>query len=271
MEVEDVAGIGLATGRSPQEQAYLPVGPGVFGEVIVDDEHVLPLFHELLAHGAAGVRGDVLQSGRIGGGGHDHNRVIHGPILLQGRHHAGHVGLFLPDGHVDTDQVLVLLIDDGVNGQRRFACLSVADDQLPLPTADGDHRVYGLDARLHGGVHRLAGHHARGDALDLAVLVGRDRTLSVNRLAHRIDHSPDERFPYWHRDDAPGAADRLPLLNVGVVAHDDDTHVVRLQVEDDTQDAVLELDQLAGHRASQAGDAGYAVAYLNYRAHVHSL
>ena len=40
MDVEDVAGIGLAARRAAQEQRQLAVGPGVAGEVIVDDQNV---------------------------------------------------------------------------------------------------------------------------------------------------------------------------------------------------------------------------------------
>ena len=43
MDVEDVAGIGLAAGRPAQEQRQLAVGAGVAGEVVVDDEHVAAL------------------------------------------------------------------------------------------------------------------------------------------------------------------------------------------------------------------------------------
>jgi hypothetical protein len=44
---------------------------------------------------------------------------------------------FLADGHVDADQVLALLVDDGVHGQGGLAGLPVADDQLALPRPMG--------------------------------------------------------------------------------------------------------------------------------------
>ncbi len=128
VEIEDVAWVGFAARGAPQKQAHLAISPSVLCEVVVDNKGVLPLLHEFLAHGTASVRGNVLQSRRLRSRGHNHNGMVHGPILLQGGHHASYVGLLLPNGHIYADQVLALLVDDGVNGQGRFACLAVPND-----------------------------------------------------------------------------------------------------------------------------------------------
>ncbi len=77
MEVEDVAGVGLAAGRTPEQERHLAVGDGLLGQVVKDDEGVLAVVAEVLAQGAAGVRGEVLERGGVGGGGRDDNRVPH--------------------------------------------------------------------------------------------------------------------------------------------------------------------------------------------------
>ena len=41
VEVEDVARVGLATRRAPQQQRHLAIGPGMLREVVVDAERVL--------------------------------------------------------------------------------------------------------------------------------------------------------------------------------------------------------------------------------------
>ena len=171
VQVEHVAGIGLAARRPAQQQRHLAVGPGVLGQIVVDDQRILALLHELLAHGAAGVGGDVLQGGRFRSRGDDHDGVLHRAVFLQRGDHLGDLGQLLADGDIDADQVLALLVDDGVDGQGRLAGLPVADDQLALSTANGDHRVDGLDAGLYRRVHALAGHHVGRDPLDGAVLV----------------------------------------------------------------------------------------------------
>ena len=52
--------------------------------------------------------------------------------------------------------VLALLVDDRVDGDGGLAGLAVADDELALAAADGDHRVDGLDAGLQRLLDRLA-------------------------------------------------------------------------------------------------------------------
>ena len=38
VEVEDVTGVGLTTGRTTEEQGHLAVSDGLLGQVVVDDE-----------------------------------------------------------------------------------------------------------------------------------------------------------------------------------------------------------------------------------------
>src|SRR5439155_13204389 len=64
VQVEDVAGISVATGRATQQQGELPVCGRLLGQVVVHAERVLALPHEVLRHGAAGVGGDVLEGRR---------------------------------------------------------------------------------------------------------------------------------------------------------------------------------------------------------------
>jgi hypothetical protein len=65
------------------------------------------------------------------------------------------VDLLLAHGHVDADDVLALLVDDRVDRNGGLAGLAVADDELALAAADGDHGVDGFQAGLHGLMHRL--------------------------------------------------------------------------------------------------------------------
>ena len=80
VEVEHVAGVRLAARRAAQQQRQLAVRLGLLRQVVVHDERVLAVLHPVLAHRAAGVRGEVLERRRVGGrGGHD-DRVVHGAV-----------------------------------------------------------------------------------------------------------------------------------------------------------------------------------------------
>ena len=150
VQIKHVAGVGFASGRTVQQQGNLTVGDGLLREVVIHDQHVPALVHEVFAHRGARVGRDVEHGRRFRGAGADDNGVVHRAVLPQFLHHARHGGFLLPDGDVDADHVLALLVDDGVEGNGGFAGLAIADDELALTAADGNQRVNGLDAGLHG-------------------------------------------------------------------------------------------------------------------------
>ena len=89
MEVEHVAGVGLAARRAAQQQRQLAVGLGLLGEVVVHHEGVLAVLHPVLADGAPGVRREVLERRRIGRRGDHDDGVLHGAGLAERRRRSG--------------------------------------------------------------------------------------------------------------------------------------------------------------------------------------
>ena len=126
----------------------------MLAQVVVDDERILALPHEVLAHRAASERRQVPERRWVLGRDGDHDAVLHRAFLFEDVDHLGDRRRFLADGDIDADQVATALVDDRVEGDGRLARLAVADDQLALPTTDGNHGVDGLDARLDRRVHR---------------------------------------------------------------------------------------------------------------------
>ena len=268
VQIEDVAGIGLAAGGPAQEQRDLAVGRGLLGEVVVDAEGVLAVVAEVLADGAARVGGDVEEGRGVGGGGADHDGVLHGPVLLEGADDLGHRRVLLPDGHVDADDALALLVDDRVEGHRGLAGLAVADDELALAAADGDHGVDGLEARLQRLFHRAAVDDPGGDALDGSEPRGLDRALAVEGQTEGVHHPPHHRFAHGHGHDALRALDLVAFLDEVGLAQEHDAHRVFLEVHGEARHPVGQLEQLARHAVVEAVDPGDAVADLQDGAHL---
>ena len=154
---------------------------------------------------------------------------------------------------------MALLVDDGVDGDGGLAGLAVADDQLALAAADGDHGVDGLEAGLHRLVHRFAGDDAGGLDLHLAVVVGLDLALAVDGLADAVDDPADQGLADGNLNDPLGALDRVAFLDVMGFAEDGGADVVLFEVEDHAHDVAGELQQLAGHGLVETVDAGDAV------------
>ena len=86
----------------------------MFCQVVVNDENIFTLVHELFSHGASGKGSDVLQRRGIGSAGVDHDGVGQSAAFFQRGHDLRYLSLLLANGHVDADQVAALLVDDGV-------------------------------------------------------------------------------------------------------------------------------------------------------------
>jgi hypothetical protein len=189
-------------------------------------------------------------------------------VILEGLHHLGDGRLLLADGDVHADHVAALLVDDRVDRQGGLAGLPVANDQLALAPADGNHRVDGLQARLHRLLHRLTIDDAGGDALDRLSLIGLDGALAVDRPSQGIDHPPDERLAGGHGHDPPRAPDLVAFLDLVRLAQEHRADRVLLQVQRHAEDVVGQLQHLEVGAPVEAVNARDAVAHRDHAAHL---
>jgi NADH-quinone oxidoreductase subunit J len=73
--------------------------------------------------------------------------------------------------HVDTDDILSLLVEYGIDGYRRLPGLPVTYDEFALSLAYGYHRVDGLQSRLKRLEHGLPREYAGSGKLDFTGLL----------------------------------------------------------------------------------------------------
>src|SRR5664279_5506243 len=268
MQVEHVAGIGFAAGRAAQQQRHLSVGDRLLRQIVIDDDRVHAVVAEIFAHGAAGKRRQELHRCRIGSGGGDDNGIIERALLFEHLDELRHGGALLPDRDIDAIEfdLLVglrverLLVEDGVERDRRLAGLAVADDQLALATADRDQRVDGLQAGRHRLVHRFARDDAGRLDVDAFALVRLDWTFAVDRVAERVHDATEQALADRYVHDRAGALDGLAFHDLAVIAEDHDADIVGFKIERHAAHAVFELDHFAGLHIVEAVDAGDAVA-----------
>src|SRR5437879_10293314 len=142
-----------------------------------------PIVAEEFAHGASGIRRDVLHGGRFGGGGGHDDSVVHGAGVGEYLDHLCDCRALLPDRAVDAYHVAALLVDDRIQNDRGLARLPVADDEFALAATDRNHRVDGFDARLQWLPNGLAIDNAWGNAFDGITMIGDDRSFAVERHA----------------------------------------------------------------------------------------
>src|SRR5690606_8149935 len=218
VQVEHVARVGFAAWRTAQQQRDLTIGPGLLGQVVVNDQGVFTTVAEVFTHGAARVGRQILHGSRIGSrGGHD-NGVLQRAVLFELADDVADGGGFLPDGDVHAGNVLALLADDGVDGDGRFTRLAVANDELTLTTADRHHGVNGLDPGLQRLRYRLTGNHARRDFFDDVGGLGVDGAFAVDGHAQRVNDAAAQFGADRHFKNAAGGLDRVAFRHTGVVA-----------------------------------------------------
>ena len=194
------------------------------------------------------------------GAGRDDDGVVHGAGVGEGLHDLRNRRALLPDAAVDADNVAALLIDDGVENDGGFAGLAVADDQLALAAANGDHGIDGLDAGLERLAHGLAVEHAGRDAFEGIALLRNYGTFTVERLAERVDHPADQGLTHGNRHNGVGALDDVAFFEFERLAKKHHTDFFFFEVQRDAENIVRESEHLAGHDLFEAVDARDAVA-----------
>ncbi len=269
MQVEDVARVRFTPRRAAQQQRDRTVGFGLLRQVVEDDEHVLAVVHPVLADGRAGVRRDVLEACGIGSrGGHD-GGVLHGTGLFEALAHGCDGRTLLTDGHVDAAHLLLrvarlpvlLLVDDGVDGDGGLAGLAVADDELTLAAADRRHRVDGLQAGGQRFVDGMTVHNVRSLGFeDSTPFNALDFTQTIDRVAQRVHGAAEIAVADGHGEHFAGASDLLAFLDACEIAEDNHADLTGVKVERQAERAVLEGQQLVGHATRQSRHVRNAVA-----------
>ena len=236
VQVEDVARVGLAARRAAQQQRDRPVGLGLLGQVVEDDQHVLARVHPVLADRRPGVGGDVLVACRVGGG--TATMVVYSiaPALLQRLPHLGGGGALLADrrrrcsltwraGSPDSQLAFWLMIVS-----MAMAVLPVCRSPMissPLAAADRGHRVDRLDARSAAAGSPLAAAPPRACSSSARSTVSSISPLPSSGTPSGSDHPAEEAVADRDRQHLAGPAHLLAFLDLAEVAEDDHADLAR--------------------------------------------
>eukprot|EP00756_Hemistasia_phaeocysticola_P032234 Hpha_TRINITY_DN16398_c1_g2::TRINITY_DN16398_c1_g2_i5::g.62838::m.62838 len=246
VQVEHVTGVRLTARRTAEQQGQLTVRNSLLRQVVVDDERVTPGVTELLTDGHTGERRQVLQTrGVRGRRRHDHGELQR---VVQTQHtvDTGHVRATLTNRHVHGHHVVLPqrllvhahLVHDRRHSDRRLPRLTVTDDQLTLPTPDGDHRVHDLETGRQVVVHRLTLDDVRRRHVNLTDLrLLEQGTAALQRtgrddVTQGVDHLTQHTETHGDLQQLLSRVHRLAGLHlVGVVQEDHTDASVLVQVE----------------------------------------
>ena len=261
VQIEHVAGVRFTARRAPQQERNFPVGLRVLREVVVDAQRMAAAVAEELPHRARGIRRDIQKRRRIRRAGRNDNAVAERIRLFENADDLRDGRLLLTDRVVNADDVLVALIDDGVDRHRGLACLTVADDQLALTAADGHHRVDGFESRSAAALER-AGDRRRPGAMrsiGMNVLVPIGPLPSMG-CPSALTTRPSSSSPTGTEMMRPVRLTMSPsLISVYSPRSTAPTRIL-FEVEGDAEDAVRKLEHLAGHGSFDTVHARDSVA-----------
>src|SRR5690606_24392913 len=263
VQIEHVAGIRFASGRTAQQQGDLAIGPGLLGQIVINDQRVLTAVAVVLADGAAGEGCEVLHGGRIGCGGRNDHGVGQGAVFFQLAHDGGDRRSLLADGDVHALNTGAFLVDDGIDRDRGFTDLAVADDQFALAAADRHHRVDGLEADLYRLINRLTPDNAGRNFFDGVGQLVAERAFAIDRDTERIEYAAFQLGADRHFEDATGAFALLAFGDTEVIAENDGADRVALEVQRHAVAAAVEFDHLTVHDVGEAVDTHDTVRYGN--------
>ena len=237
----------------------------MFGEVIINNEDVFALMHEVFSDGYTRVWCEVLHRGTFGCAGMNDDGVIHSAGLFQFFIYTDNVGVFLSDGYVNADNVLTLLVQDGIDADSRLTSTTVADDQFALAAANRNHGVNGFQTCLQRYINWLSVSNARCFDFNVAIFVGFDRSLSVDWLSERVYYASDNCIAYRNLHQVTCSLNNVAFLNGFGATQKNGTYVAFFQVECHAVYAVRKFEQFAGHAILKAVHMGNAIADFKNR------
>ncbi len=209
----------------------MPVCPGMTGNVVVNNQNITALFHKEFRNGCCGIGGNILQARGIISFGNHNNAVRQGIVTPQVVNHLGNAGTPLADGAVHTDDVLVVLVNDGVDGNCCFSGLAVTQDKFTLAPADGDKRIHHLDARLQRFFHRGPIHDLRRLPLYRHPQFIRQRFSVVQRVAHGVYDSAQQFLVHRDFENPACPGNLITRAQVFVGVQQDDSYHVRKDID----------------------------------------
>ncbi len=216
------------------------------GEVVINDQDVPALLHEIFGHGGGGIGRHEMQSRQGLALGHHHDAVVHDPLLHEVGNQLGHRRIPLADGAINADDAGIFLINQGVQDNGGLARLPVPQDQLPLAPADGHQGVHHLQPRLQRHGHRGPGHDGGGFPLHRAALQGVDGTQIVQGTAQGVHHPSQKAFPHRHIQHPAGAPGLVPGFQINGFSQKDDADFGGVHIKGHPLQAPGEADDLLG-------------------------
>src|SRR5215471_4552484 len=243
VQVKHIAGIRLATRGALQQERHLPVGHGLLGQVVINNQRVHAVIHEPLAHCCAGKWHEILVGGRVRSRGRHNDRVGHCPGLFKDRDNPRDGRLLLANRDVDAVEQSVVLVtsqfggliqpsltDNRVDADGGLTGTAITNDQFALAAANRNHRINRHNPGLYWLADGAPANNTWRSFFHRIGLVALDRSLAIDRLAQQVHDAAQQALAHGHLQKLAGGARLAPLFELRVVSknHHTDFGLVKI-------------------------------------------
>ena len=160
MQVKYISRVSLTPWRTTKQQRNLTICYGLFRQIVVDYQCWQTQIAEILTNCTSCHWSKELQRCWVRSGSGYNYCVSHSTTLLQRFHNLLYSRLFLSTSNIDTIYrvsffVKLFLVDNGIQSDGSFTCLTVTNNQLTLTSSDWNHGIDSLDTCLQRLSYRL--------------------------------------------------------------------------------------------------------------------
>src|SRR5207247_4527345 len=134
---------------------------GTYRNTVVDAKRVTLRVPNIRSHAACSIGRDVMHRRGLRGRGRHYDGVIHRAIVAQNLYHLRNRRALLANGAINTNEIVAFVVDNSIESDGSFSGLPIANDQLALAAADGNHAVDGLQSSCHRFADWLPVNNAR--------------------------------------------------------------------------------------------------------------
>ena len=237
-------------------------------QIVVNDQHVTALFHEIFGDAGGRIGRNIREAGRVVAFGDDNHGIVHRPFFAKVRDDLGDGGCPLADGAINADHIFPTLVQNAVQGNGRLARLAIAQDQFALAAPNGDKGINDHESSLERDCDRRSVHDSRRRAFDRQALAGGHWPFAIEGLAERVNDTAQQFIADGHIHHPPRAFDLITGVKILISAEQHYADFIFVHVEGDAEHIAGKFYQLFKTHAGKTGDFGDASGDTDDRAHL---
>ena len=263
MKIEYITRICLTSWRSAEKQGKCTISRCVFTQIIINNEHILSVFHPFLTDCTSCIRCNILKRSQVTCRTRNNGCICHRAVFRQGLHDICNGRCLLTDCYVNAVYALPLLIDNRIHRDCRLTGLSVSDNKLTLSSSDWNHGIDCLDTGLKRCINRFTGDNTGCHSLNLSCLGCLDRAFAIDWLSQCIYDTSKHCVANRYLNHAACCFYYVALADILAFTEENRSYIIFLQVHNHAVYFTREFQKFALHRILKSVNTCNTISHLN--------